>query len=378
MANKIGSNNTQAALQISELKYRRLFEAAQDGILILNAETGQIVDVNPFLVELIGYSYDQFINKAIWDIGFFKDIIANKDAYDELKAKKYIRYEDLPLETADGRKIDVEFVSNVYKENGHYVIQCNVRNITERKRTEKELARHAAEMTAANHSLETFSQSVAHDLRNPLHSILSLIEILKKSIPSDDKEAHEVMSHIVNSGKQMTEIITDLLSLSKIALHETQITKCAMSDIALSVANELRILDKKRNVEIVIEPELFADADEGLVNILLHNLISNAWKFTSNKADARIEFGKQIKDNLTCFFIRDNGAGFDMARVDRLFKPFQRLHSQTEYAGTGIGLTIVKRIIEKHGGTIKVEAEKDKGATFYFSLTMPNKSLPTI
>jgi two-component system CheB/CheR fusion protein len=93
MANKIGSNNTQEALQISELKYRRLFEAAQDGILILNAETGQIVDVNPFLVELIGYSYDQFINKAIWDIGFFKDIIANKDAYDELKAKKYIRYE---------------------------------------------------------------------------------------------------------------------------------------------------------------------------------------------------------------------------------------------------------------------------------------------
>ena len=113
----IALKETQEALRASELKYRRLFESAKDGILILDAETGKIVDVNPFLVELLGYSHDQFINKTIWDIGFFKDIIANQENFLELKENKYIRYEDMPLETADGKKIDVEFVSNVYQEN---------------------------------------------------------------------------------------------------------------------------------------------------------------------------------------------------------------------------------------------------------------------
>ncbi len=124
------------ALHASEIRYRRLFESAKDGILILDAETGQINDVNPFLVGLLGYSREQFVNKTIWDIGFFKDIIANRSNFVTLKEKKYIRYENLPLETADGRKIDVEFVSNVYLEDHHNVIQCNIRDNTERKRNE--------------------------------------------------------------------------------------------------------------------------------------------------------------------------------------------------------------------------------------------------
>jgi PAS domain S-box-containing protein len=131
---------TQDALRASELRYRRLFESAKDGILILHAETGKIVDVNPFLVDLLGYSHNQFIDKFIWDIGIFKDIIANQDNFIQLKEEKYIRYEDLPLETADGRKIDVEFVSNVYQENHNAVIQCNIRDITARK--------HAADIIA--------------------------------------------------------------------------------------------------------------------------------------------------------------------------------------------------------------------------------------
>ncbi|MBN1698904.1 MAG: PAS domain S-box protein [Spirochaetales bacterium] len=126
---------TQEALCASELKYRRLFETAKDGILILDAETGQIIDANPFLIDLLDYSFEQLVNKRIWDIGFFKDIIANKDNFITLKKNKYIRYEDMPLETANGKKIDVEFVSNVYQENQHYVIQCNIRDITERKMT---------------------------------------------------------------------------------------------------------------------------------------------------------------------------------------------------------------------------------------------------
>lgn len=128
------------ALCASEIRYRRLFESAKDGILILDAETGQIDDVNPFLIELLGYSHDQFFSKKIWDIGFFKDIIANRENFLELKEKKYIRYDDLPLETSDGRKINVEFVSNVYQENHHNVIQCNIRDITDRKRASNDIA----------------------------------------------------------------------------------------------------------------------------------------------------------------------------------------------------------------------------------------------
>jgi len=130
------------ALRESELRYRRLFETAKDGILILDAETGMINDVNPFLVELLGYSHDKFMGKEIWELGFIKNIVANKDHFEKLKSKKYIRYEDMPLETDDGRQIDVEFVSNVYLENNKKVIQCNIRDITERKRSEIELKQH--------------------------------------------------------------------------------------------------------------------------------------------------------------------------------------------------------------------------------------------
>jgi PAS domain S-box-containing protein len=132
---KLPQQGIQDALEASELRYRRLFESAKDGILILDAETGQIDDVNPFLVSLLGYSRDQLINKKIWEIGFLKDVVSNRDNFDQLKKKKYIRYEDLPLETNDGIKRDVEFVSNVYPEDHHDVIQCNIRDITERKRT---------------------------------------------------------------------------------------------------------------------------------------------------------------------------------------------------------------------------------------------------
>ena len=145
LENKISSGlaretaETAKALRASEVRYRRLFEAARDGILILDVETGMVVDVNPFLVELLGYSREAFLGKEIWELGFLKDIVANQDYFTELQQKGYVRYEDKPLETSDGRRIDVEFVSNVYLADHQRVIQCNVRNITERKRAEEQL-----------------------------------------------------------------------------------------------------------------------------------------------------------------------------------------------------------------------------------------------
>jgi diguanylate cyclase (GGDEF)-like protein/PAS domain S-box-containing protein len=132
-------NAAEEALRVSEIRYRRLFESAKDGILILDAETGVVVDVNPFLIELLGYSHERFMGKTIWNLGFFKDIVASQDKFAELQRREYIRYEDLPLETADGRRIEVEFISNVYHINHRKVIQCNIRDITVRKRAEEKL-----------------------------------------------------------------------------------------------------------------------------------------------------------------------------------------------------------------------------------------------
>ena len=243
------------------------------------------------------------------------------------------------------------------------------RDITERKRAEESLRRHAAELAATNESLEAFAHSIAHDLRNPIHSIVACSEVVKESLPPEDKDARKALSFITGSANRMSQIITDLLSLSNVTIQAMNITKCNLSVLAQSVAEELRSRDSGRETAITIEPELYTDGDEGLLRILMENLLNNAWKFTSKKQDTRIEIGKKNNgEQSPVYYVRDNGAGFEKAHSDRLFKPFQRLHSQMEYEGTGIGLTLVKRIVEKHGGRVWAEGEKDKGATIYFEI----------
>lgn len=163
---KLPPDDRAQALIASELRYRRLFESAKDGILILDAETGMVVDVNPFLVELLGHSREAFLGKKVWELGFLKDIVANEANFVELQQKEYIRYEDMALETSDGRPVEVEFVSNVYLVNHHKVIQCNIRDITERKQVEKKLRQQATELRAQNEELGRFNRaSVGRELR---------------------------------------------------------------------------------------------------------------------------------------------------------------------------------------------------------------------
>jgi len=158
--------SVQERLVASELSYRRLFETAKDGILILDAETGTVVDVNPFLEELLGYSHEVFLGKRVWELGFLKDIIANEANFVTLQQKGYVRYEDLPLETIDGRQIEVEFVSNVYLVNSHKVIQCNIRDITARKHAERLTQQQERDLKKANAELAVFNRAmVGRELR---------------------------------------------------------------------------------------------------------------------------------------------------------------------------------------------------------------------
>jgi len=442
------------------------------------------------------------LGKRLWEISPFRDVAENKEAFEELQAKAYMRYEHLPLETKHGRRVAVEFVSNSYQENGHRIIQCNVRDISERKQSEAERAHIAAivdscedaiigktldgvitswnraaerlygysatevvgrpisllvppdqpdeipqilerlrrgehidhfetvrmrkdgtrvpirvtissirgpsgkligasaiahditerklaedairqlnqaleqrvtertaQLEAANAELETFSSSVSHDLRAPLRHIEGFSRILLEDCGlSLDAKAKGYLDRMQANVQQMGQLIQDLLSLSHVASKAMTLDVVDLSGIVQAIAGDLQKHDPKRQVEFVIAPGLSAPGDMHLLRVALENLLGNAWKYTSKRAVARIEFGARERQEGRVYFVRDNGAGFDMAYAGKLFGAFQRLHAVSEFEGTGIGLATVQRIIHRHGGRVWAEAVREQGATFYFTL----------
>ncbi len=235
---------------------------------------------------------------------------------------------------------------------------------------EKRVLERTAQLELINKELETFSYSVSHDLRAPLRSIdgFSLALLQNYSDKLDDK-GKKYLQFVRNSAVKMNELIEDLIGLSHVSRADLRRSTIDLSLIANNIISELQKDEPGRIFEFIIGQSLIADCDKNLISIVLENLLRNASKYSSKKPNTRIEFNAILNDGeKIIYFIKDNGAGFDMKYADKLFGPFQRLHSESEFPGTGIGLATVKRIINRHGGNIWAEAEIDNGATFYFTL----------
>jgi signal transduction histidine kinase len=234
---------------------------------------------------------------------------------------------------------------------------------------EQRVADRTARLTAVNKELEAFSYSVSHDLRAPLRTLDGFSQALLEDYAEKlDENAKNYLNRIRAASQRMGQLIDDLIQLSRLARSEIQTEQVNLSEIASQFAAELRARHMERQVEFVIMEGLAVRGDQRLLRIALANLLENAWKFSSKKAHSCIEFGKAQHNGRDAFFVRDNGAGFDMAYADKLFGAFQRLHSMTEFDGTGIGLATVQRIINRHDGDIWAEGAVGQGATFYFSL----------
>ena len=222
---------------------------------------------------------------------------------------------------------------------------------------------------AANKELEAFSYSVSHDLRAPLRAIDGFSKaVLTDYAPRLDDRGRHYLERVRAGTLRMSQLIDDLLGLARVSRRELVRKRADLSDIAGQVAAELRRRQPARKVQVKVQPGLVAEADPHLLAIVFENLMGNAWKFTGKREDARIEVGRQADGGAPAFYVRDNGAGFDMQYADKLFGAFQRLHAEADFEGTGIGLATVQRIVARHGGRIWAEGRVDEGATFYFTL----------
>jgi two-component system cell cycle sensor histidine kinase/response regulator CckA len=365
----------EEALRGSEIRYRRLFEAAQDGILILDFATGRVVDVNPFLTNLLGYSHAELVGKDLWEIGAVKDISASRSSFTDLQTKGIIRYDDLPLETKDGRQIAVEFVSNVYAVGGTRVIQCNVRDITRRKRAEEALRRSEEQLQQASklEAVGRLAGGVAHDFNNLLSVILGSSELLLDDLDANDPRRKYVEAITVAS-QRAASLTRQLLTFSR-----KQVSSPLVFDLN-SIVRETgrmlpRVIGEHIEIGIVLPVEQApVRADPTQIQQILMNLATNArdampegGKLTIEVASFEMKQGggepaDLVPGHYVTLTVSDTGAGMPPEIQSRAFDPF--FTTKDVGRGTGLGLSTVYGIVKESGGSILLNSEHGEGTTF--------------
>ena len=347
-------------LRKSEQKYRTLVDNALIGIGI--HQDGKMVFANEKLSFMLGYTLEEAIGLSLAEMIHpdERDFIMARAQRRQMGFTEPVTYE-IRLRKKDGG-IFYALISNAIVEyNNRPATLINIADLTD--------AKVRKELEQVNKELEAFSYSVSHDLRAPLRSIDGFSQALLEDYEDKlEAEGKDYLRRVRAATQRMSQLIDDLLNLSRITRAEMRYAKVNLSTLAQEIAAELQKKEPDRQVEFVIGEDISAHGDSHLLRVVLENLLSNAWKFTAKHPRARIEFGATQQEDKSVYFVRDDGAGFDMAYVDKVFVPFQRLHAQTEFPGTGIGMATVQRIIHRHGGSIWPEAEVEKGATFHFTL----------
>ncbi len=363
---------SKAALRGSEIRYRRLFETAKDGVLILDTQSSRITDANPFMSELLGYSLDHFLGKELWEIGLFGDRSANEAAVRELKEHGYIRYEHLPLETNRQLRVEVEVVANAYQEDDHSVIQCNIRDITERSRLEKQLQEQALALADLHRRKDEFLAMLGHELRNPLAPIANAVQLLRLQ-KNEDKLQSQARTIIERQVGQLTRLVDDLLEVSRITSGKINLQqeRVALNGIVECAVETTRPLIDKRRHELTRSPSpqpVWLYADAARLEQVVVNLLNNAAKYTAD--GGRISVAVQQEGNEAVLRVRDTGVGIAPELLPHIFDLFTQAERSLDRSqgGLGIGLCLVQRLVEMHGGRVEAFSTLGQGSEFVVRL----------
>jgi PAS domain S-box-containing protein len=352
---------SELELQAASQKVTNILESISDGFIALDQEW-RYTYLNAEALRQLGIQDEsELIGKVIW--GAFPDL--NKTA-NELYHQAVSEHTPVRLEIysqVTGRWLDIHAYPSTDSLSVYFL------DITERKRMEEDLSHRAEELAKTNKELESFSYTISHDLRAPLRAINGFSQLIFNEYQDKlDDEGKEYLKIVRSECNRMGKLIDGILQLSRLSRKELKREKLDLSAIAETIAVEFRKIEPERQVDFAITPGIRAYGDRVLLQSVLQNLLDNAWKFTSKHPKARIEFGVTEQEGKKVYFVRDDGAGFDMRYVDKLFGTFQRIHGVDEFPGNGVGLAIIQRIIHHHGGQVWAEGAVEKGATFYFTL----------
>ncbi|MBI3547634.1 MAG: PAS domain S-box protein [Elusimicrobia bacterium] len=355
-----------------DVRFRLLVENVRDHAIFMLDPRGRVRTWNPGAERITGFSTGDIVGRSFETLFASEDVEAGKPQA-ELKAAAdvgTVEDEGWRLRKGEGRYWASEVVTAVRDARGDLLGFAKViHDLTERRDTDARLRRTMEELQASNKELEAFSYSVSHDLRAPLRHISSYVTMLRRELGQQAGEAAQHNLTKIDASIQRANLLIDaLMDLGRLSQERVRLEPVSLSAMVSELSKDLASREPSRRADVRIEKGVVALGDRVLLRAALTNLLNNAWKFTRTRSSAEISFGSETVDGIRAFFIRDNGVGFDMVQANRLFEPFKRCHSLSEYPGSGVGLAIVKRIVDKHGGRVWARAEADRGATFYFTL----------
>lgn len=358
----------EEAVRKSEEKFSKAFHSSPAGMTITRGADRVMLEANDTCSRILGYRRDELVGRTTLEIGLVS--VEDRTRLAELiSTQGFVHDLEIDVRTKAGEIRRVQYSAEIIELEGEDCVLATIHDISELRRTEAALERQTAQLAAANRELEAFSYSVSHDLRAPLRSIDGFARLLERDSSEALSETGKRHLQVVrNNAQRMGQLIDDLLSLSRLNRQTIRRQTVQLTPFVRQALDELHADQNGRHIEISLAELGECQADPSLLKQVWLNLLANALKYTRKREIARVEIGCCTEDGEQVYYVRDNGAGFDMAYASKLFGVFQRLHRMEDFEGTGVGLAIVQQIVTRHGGRIWAEAAVEQGAAFYFTL----------